>query len=323
MMRLPILLPTVLILFGASSPASGCQQDDRHAAATAFLELLEDDERASSLRGFDHSSRHGWSFFPVRREALRIGDLDKEERAALEAFLGTALSPAGIAKLRDVLVVEAVSDRGGGVVTGPEEYHVTFFMNEDPDAPWAWRLEGHHVALNQTIVDGRVISSTPSFLGSAPIRDRNGLEPLRREIDIAQALTISLDDELRARAVHDKVPREIVTGMKVDWAMPDAAGITMASMPESSRKMLRDLAEQHVAIHADDVSRPFFERWDATDPAGISFAWFGSVEKDGAHAYRLQGPGWVMEYVNFQGGANHVHTVWRNREGEFLPIAGR
>ncbi len=67
MMRLPILFPTALIVFGASLPAFGGGQDDRHAAATAFLELLEDDERASFLRDFDHSSRHGWSFFPARR----------------------------------------------------------------------------------------------------------------------------------------------------------------------------------------------------------------------------------------------------------------
>ena len=81
---------------------------DRHDTANAFLELLEEDERAAALRPFDHDSRHGWSFFPVKRDALRIGDLDAEERAALEAFLRVALSEAGRAKLADVLVVEAV-----------------------------------------------------------------------------------------------------------------------------------------------------------------------------------------------------------------------
>ena len=60
---------------------------DRHDTANAFLELLEEDERAAALRPFDHDSRHGWSFFPVKRDALRIGDLDAEERAALDAFL--------------------------------------------------------------------------------------------------------------------------------------------------------------------------------------------------------------------------------------------
>jgi hypothetical protein len=296
---------------------------DRHDTANAFLELLEEDERAAALRLFDHDSRHGWSFFPVKRDALRIGDLDAEERAALDAFLRVALSEAGRAKLADVLVVEAVSDRGGGVVTGPEEYHVRFFGPVSRTGAWSWRLEGHHVALNQTLVDGRVISATPSFLGSAPIRNREGLEPLRREIGIAQTLTRSLEPSLRDQAVVAEVPREIVSGMTVEWAMPKAKGVTMASLPEPGRALLRALAAEHVAIHADDVSRPFFESWDATAPDQIRFAWFGSLEKDGPHAYRLQGPGWVMEYVNFQAGATHVHTVWRNREGEFIPIAGR
>ena len=30
-----------------------------------------------------------------------------------------------------------------------------------------------------------------------------------------------------------------------------------------------------------------------------------------------------MEYVNVQARANHVHTVWRTLDGEFIPLAER
>ena len=35
-------------------------------------------------------------------------------------------------------------------------------------APWSWRIGGHHVAIQVTVADGRVIASSPSFLGANP-----------------------------------------------------------------------------------------------------------------------------------------------------------
>lgn len=312
-------------LLGAFVPAHG--QDSpanaRATAARAFLATLEPSELEAANRDFAHPSRHGWSFFPARREALRLGDLDQEERAALEGFLLTALSKEGITKLQEVLLVEPVSDRGGGVVTGPEEYHITFFGSPSETEPWAWRFEGHHVALNQTLAEGRVIAATPSFLGSSPLRSDDGVEPLLREVTAARRVVEMLDADARARVTVKQVPGEIVSGMAIAWQLPDAEGSSLAQLPESARKALRELASEHVSIHAEDVSDSFLERWDRIDPTKIHFAWFGAVPGNGGHGYRLQGPEWVMEYVNVQARANHVHTVWRTLDGEFVPLAER
>jgi hypothetical protein len=49
----------------------------------------------------------------------------------------------------------------------------------------------------------------------------------------------------------------------------------------------------------------------------LSFAWMGSMERSGPHYYRLQDADFIFEYDNVQSGANHVHTVWRSKLGDF------
>ena len=50
---------------------------------------------------------------------------------------------------------------------------------------------------------------------------------------------------------------------------------------------------------------------------GIKFAWIGGTERGDAHYYRVQGPGFLIEYDNTQNNANHIHLVWRDFTGDF------
>ena len=49
----------------------------------------------------------------------------------------------------------------------------------------------------------------------------------------------------------------------------------------------------------------------------IHFAWAGGTKKGTGHYYRIQGKDFLFEYDNTQGGANHVHAVWRDFDGDF------
>lgn len=61
------------------------------------------------------------------------------------------------------------------------------------------------------------------------------------------------------------------------------------------------------------------EQAKVTGPAasGLHFAWAGSTEPHRPHYYRIHGPRLLIEYDNTQRGANHVHTVWRDPDGDF------
>jgi hypothetical protein len=49
----------------------------------------------------------------------------------------------------------------------------------------------------------------------------------------------------------------------------------------------------------------------------IRFGWAGATERGRPHYYRIQGPLFLIEYDASQGGGNHIHTVWRDFDGDF------
>ena len=56
----------------------------------------------------------------------------------------------------------------------------------------------------------------------------------------------------------------------------------------------------------------------------VRFAWAGPADRSQPHAYRVQGPTFLIEFNNTQNGANHIHSVWRNMLGDFgFPLASR
>ena len=49
----------------------------------------------------------------------------------------------------------------------------------------------------------------------------------------------------------------------------------------------------------------------------IGFVWAGEVERGKKHYYRVQGPTFLIEYDNTQNDGNHIHSVWRDFDGDF------
>src|SRR5437763_1808214 len=118
-----------------------------------------------------------------------------------------------------------VLGRGGGQgpVRDPELYYFTCFGRPSTRETWGWRVEGHHLSLNFTVVRGRLIASTPQFLGANPAEvkegPRKGLRTLPAEEDLARELLNALDSAGRAAAlIAAGAPRDITTA-----ASPHAA----------------------------------------------------------------------------------------------------
>ena len=49
----------------------------------------------------------------------------------------------------------------------------------------------------------------------------------------------------------------------------------------------------------------------------IRFSWAGATELGKGHYYRVQGKSFLIEFDNTQNNANHIHTVWRDFDGDF------
>ena len=68
---------------------------------------------------------------------------------------------------------------------------------------------------------------------------------------------------------------------------------------------------------AEGIAAYRLERLEAAGIDKIAFAWAGGVERGEQHYYRVQGPTFLIEYDNTQNNANHIHSVWREFDGDF------
>jgi len=74
----------------------------------------------------------------------------------------------------------------------------------------------------------------------------------------------------------------------------------------------------------DEVSRAWLDEIRHAGPEGVKFSWTGPADCTQAHAYRVQGPTFLIEFNNTQNGANHIHSIWRNMLGDFgIPLAAK
>jgi hypothetical protein len=77
------------------------------------------------------------------------------------------------------------------------------------------------------------------------------------------------------------------------------------------------LVDVYVGRMADDVAAEARARIEKSGWDRVAFAWAGSVERGKKHYYRVQGPTFLIEYDNTQNDGNHIHSVWRDFNGDF------
>jgi hypothetical protein len=219
------------------------------------------------------------------------------------------------------------SARAGGrgaesMVRDPEKYFVSIFGTPSSKATWGWRVEGHHVSLQFTIVNGTFVANSPFFFGSNPAEVREGpqkgLRILAQREDTARALVMALDEGQRSKAVIQTVaPNDILTEnkLKVDPLSP--IGITAAALTAAQRDMLMQVVGAYTSAMADDIAADRTAQLKTAGLDKIAFAWAGELERGKKHYYRVQGPTFLIEFDNTQNNGNHIHSVWRDFNGDF------
>jgi len=294
-------------------------------AADAFLASLSSDQRARATFAFDDEQRLDWHFIPRPRKGLPFKDLDPVQRLLGQALLGAGLGQRGLIRAATIMSLDAVLrelEQGKGPARDPEMYFLSIFGDALSSKPWGWRLEGHHVALNFTVLDGKTIGSTPAFLGANPAEvlqgPRKGLRALAPEEDLARMLIKSLDDKQRAEAVVSQSAPSDILSTNLRKAEPlKPAGLQTSKLGQKQQEVLMTLLTEYGSRHAPDIAAARLDRVRAAGVGQIFFAWAGGFEKGQGHYYRIQGPSFLVEYDNTQNNANHIHTVWRDFGSDF------
>jgi hypothetical protein len=324
-----ILAVSALGLKDAAGPSPAAME----RAATKFLESLTPEQRQQAMFPFEGNERTHWHFIPTEifpRNGLTIKHMNQTQRERAHDLLKAGLSQRGymtatqIMQLENVLAaIEAAQPPGGNrFMRDPERYFFSIFGTPSTRNTWGWRVEGHHVSLHFTVVNGTLAAGSPSFFGSNPAEVRSGPKKgtrvLGAEEDAARALVESLDASQREKAIiNTTAPNDIVTmaSVKVDPLSP--VGIPASALTADQRALLRKLIDVYTGYMADDIAADRLTRIEKAGWDKIAFAWAGSLERGQKHYYRVQGPTFLIEYDNTQNDANHIHSVWRDFNGDF------
>jgi hypothetical protein len=337
-LRLCLLASIVAGLFGMAYLAqeqapAGVQMAD---AANKYLDSLTAEQKAKGTFPFDSPERTRWFFVPRQddkrqptRNGLRMEEMNDTQREAVLALLKTGTSEAGYKQALTIMSLEAILNElekpsGGKMVRNTGWYFVTIFGTPAKTGKWGWRIEGHHLSLNFTIVDGQIQSATPAFFGANPAEIKQGPMKGQRTLaavdDIPKELVKSLSDEQKKIALQAKSFPEIEANTAAKVGEP--VGLAAEKMTAEQKKILHRLIEAYVHRMPEHIANAQLKLVEDAGFDKIHFAYQGGLADGDKHTYRVQGPNFVIEFLNEQADsagnqANHIHSAWRELPSDF------
>jgi hypothetical protein len=317
----------IVLLCVASVMTSQRTASTMATAANRFLAALTPEQRAQAAFPFDARNRTQWDFTPdargFTRQGLTIKAMTPPQRTLAHELLETGLSERGYLTATSIIELETLLRvlENNPVMRDPERYHVSIF-GAPSDRAWAWRVEGHHLSVNFTIVNGSAVATSPSFFGANPalVRDgpRKGQRVLALLEDSARDLATSLDAAQRKAAVlGTRVPGDLLTDHDSAVSPLSPPGLAAAALTDAQRGLLTKLLDAYAGAMEADLAAERMRRIRAAGLEKVAFAWIGELEVGKRHYYRVQGPTFLIEYDNTQGNGNHIHSVWRDFNGDF------
>ena len=327
---IPVAIGVALLALNRSAVSSAtrfasAKESKMVSAAKAFLSTLRPEQRKKAAYDFNSDERMNWHFVPKVRGGLPYKEMDESQQRAAVELLKISLSAGGfkkVATIRELEKVLAVLEQGRGPARDTELYYFAVFGEPADSGVWGWRYEGHHVSLNWTSIKGKVIASTPQFLGSNPGEVREGpmkgTRVLAAEEDLGRALVKSLtSDQAHAGIISDKAPADILSTNSREASLLADEGIFYSKLNSDQQGMLITLIREYANVQRPEMAKTRLEKIRKAGMDKVKFAWMGGLEKGDPHYYRIQGPTFLIEYDNTQNNANHIHAAWRDFKGDF------
>lgn len=341
-MRLIRVLLSLAVLAGLTGVAYVAQKAESAGAkmtraADKFLESLKEDEKKKATFAFDDKERTNWNFIPLQdksrkytRKGLPMEEMSAEQKKAALELIRAGTSASGYEKAVTIMSLEGIlkeleGDKGA-MVRNPEWYFVTIFGKPSAEGKWGWRIEGHHLSLNLVVDKGQVSAVTPWFYGCNPATVKGGAKDGLRTLPLAEDLAFdlfkSLDDDQKKTALKEKHFEEPAQGKASPVNVGAAQGLPAKKMTDKQKETLVKLLADYTSRMPEEFGK---EELAGVKKAGIDeihFAFTGTAEAGKPHTYRVQGPTFVVEFLNIQeDGAknpnNHIHSCWRRIDGDF------
>jgi hypothetical protein len=306
------------------------------SAADELLRVLRPESRKELEFSFDDVERRKWSNVPsaaLPRRGLAFGKMSESERVAAHRLLQAITSSQGYLKATGIMSLETILHEVQAPALreyfSPDFYFLSFFGRPGVDNEWAIRIDGHHLALHLTVIDGKV-ASTPVFLGTEPATVQHGhLAGLRvlgaetmKGFTLRNALTA---EQAQLAVLAQELPPDIFTGPGHDDALRTRAGIAASRLQGIQRQLLESLIDEYLDNMHPEVARSHRRKIQEDGFDALHFAWMGPSLFGKPVYYRVHGPSLLIEYDNSLAvgtetkvnDPNHIHTILRVPGNDF------
>jgi hypothetical protein len=299
-------------------PAGGLLEKVR-----VFLSALEPDKRKAASFAWNGSEWRGWNYFGATgyvKPGLRFEQMSAAQKEFAWDVLGAVWSPAGVAKARNVMLLQdilAASGNGAGQRSS-ERFSLAVFGTPAETGAWGFRCEGHHLTQSVTVRDNRIVSVTPSSFSSSPNRVKSGphtgLNTLKDEEGLARRLMSDLSPKLQGRArIGDSTPYNILSYAGRERANAKKVGLSAAELSPAQGDLLWKMIELYSVEHFPaELSAVQRARVQSGDRQAVHFAWYAGNTPETAFGYRVIGDGFVIEMASVDPEAQHLHTIYHD-----------
>ena len=322
-MRFPILLATLTsAVFAHEGHNHNPAASEMIKASKVFLASLDQTQSKAAQFEFKNKERENWHFIPMDREGVRFDALKPHQQHLAFGLLGTGLTQKGLLTATQIMTLEEVLRSRGGdpKVRNTEKYNIAIFGDPSLTKPWGWRFEGHHLSLNFSILGDKVIG-LPAFYGTNPAELKKGplkgLRPLGEIEDAGRELANRLIKAGKSPVFSEQAPKEILTAQDSTAKAQKVQGVTSDNLTGEEIKQLLAIIDDVASMQRQEITNENLRKIHTTQRKKMHFAWGGSLERNGAHYFRIQGVDFIIEYANTQNDANHAHLVWRDLKNDF------
>jgi hypothetical protein len=319
-----------------SIKSTGVSTEPVRKAAEAYLASLTPDQRKRTMFAMNDDQWRKWeNIDDYYRQGVAFFDMTDAQKEAGFNLMRAGLSAKGLKMSRDIMKLNyALGELGGNMARlGDENYFITVMGTPSATAPWGWKVDGHHLAINYLVLGDQVVM-TPAFFGAEPAIAKTGkyagTEVLQVEQDKGLAMIRALDDEQRQQAIIKTGPKtenQNVGEAFKDNIVLDYAGVPVSALTAAQKKQLVDLVGEyvgnmddgHAKIKMAEVERHLDQTY---------FAWIGATDPGSVFYYRIHSPVILIEFdhqqpIGLRGPEFdrkkptllHIHTVVRTPNG--------
>jgi len=313
--------------------STGVTTESVYKAARAFLESLDDNQRAKISFSVEDDEWRKWmnQHFYVR-QGVSFEEMSEQQRNAAFNLMSVSLSAKGLKLSKDIMKLNHTL---GEINNNFQEYGewlywITIMGEPSETEPWGWQMDGHHLIVNYFVIGDQVVM-TPFFVGSEPViadtGKYKGIVILQDEQDLGLKMLRSLNEKQKSEAVIEvsKESNNNLTEAFKDNVVLDYTGVKASSFSIKQKDIFLSLIklyidnmdEGHGKIKMEEVERYIDDTY---------FAWIGENDDNSVYYYRVHSPVILIEFdhqkpvgtrhlYGSDPHRQHIHAVVRTPNG--------